>query len=378
MTDKAKQPVRILFVNDHLGYPGGVVHGGGMYLVTLLPQFDRCLVEPAVAILRSYHPTAELLKTERIQVTFFERRKWDPRALSDIVSLGHRFRADLLHLNGMKAHFLGRIAALILKVPAVIHLHYQYRPFPSYLNAALARHTAMALSISQILYNHAIKAFHMPIEKVGLLYNPIDVNRFSDPDQSTRDQLRSELGINADSPVIGLIGRVITKPDKGHRTLIRAWPEVLLKFPHAILVIVGDGSAMPECKRLAKNIGVSENIRFVGQRDDIPDVLAMVDIAVAPSENEEAFGYVVLEAMCAGRPVIGSRIGGIIEALDDGRRGMLVTPGDSSGFARAICQLLNNPPLAERFVISAKEYATQFSVAQHMNELIDIYKTILD
>jgi len=103
----------------------------------------------------------------------------------------------------------------------------------------------------------------------------------------------------------------------------------------------------------------------------------MVDIVVTPSENEEAFMYVVIEAMCAGRPVVGSRIGGITEELSDGKRGILVDPGDFNGFARAICQLLDNPTLAEQYVISAKEYASKFTIEKHVNALTDVYRNII-
>ena len=346
-------------------------------MATLLPKLDRRYFDPAVAVLSLYHPMSERLKSEKIKVIFFEKRKWDPSALLSLVLFGYRFRPDLLHLNGMKAHFIGRIAGQMLRVPTVIHLHYKYKPRPAFVHKALSRSTAMALSISKTLYDHAQKAFHLPAEKVCLLYNPINVGRFSNPNPKKGLRLRHELGINTDTPVIALIGRVITKPDKGHRMMIRAMTKVISKHAQALLIVVGDGSALPECKRLAQDLGVSKNICFIGQRDDVPDILSMVNIVVTPSENEEVFPYVVIEAMCSGRPVVGSRIGGITEQLGDGKRGLLVDPGDSIGFAEAICKLLDDPNLVDKFVMFGKEYASKFTIARHVKALIEVYRNIL-
>lgn len=377
MNRNGTRPIRVLFVNDHLGYPGGVVHGGGVYLTTLLQCFDRTEVVPAVAILRRYHPTAERLRNQGVSVTFFDRGKWDPRALFDLVRFTKQQRIELLHLNGMKSHFLGRLAAAALAVPAIIHLHFRYQPFPAFLQATLARHTALALSVSRILKNHAVEAFRMPPNKVRLVYNPLDVQRFSDPDANARISLRRELGLGEDQPVIAVIGRVVHQPEKGQKTLIRSMPEILSRHPNAVLTVVGDGDALPECRKIAEVIGVDGNIRFLGQRQDIPKILAMVDLVVVPSEQEEAFPYVILEAMSAGRPVIGSEIGGIPEALDNGSRGILVKPGDRRGFAAAICRLLDTPAAGDFYVARAKHYVQNFTVERHTAQLTEIYKTIV-
>jgi glycosyltransferase involved in cell wall biosynthesis len=82
--------------------------------------------------------------------------------------------------------------------------------------------------------------------------------------------------------------------------------------------------------------------------------------------------------MCSGRPVVGSRIGGITEQLGDGKRGLLVDPGDFIGFSEAICKLLDDPNLVDQFVMSGKEYASKFTIARHVNALIEVYRKILN
>ena len=106
----SSKPLRVLFVNDHLGFSGGVIHGSTTYLTNTLPAFDPNRILASLAILRPCHPAAERLSKLGVRVRFFNRASWDLRAFWDIVKLIDEWGIDLLHVNGKQAHFLGRLA----------------------------------------------------------------------------------------------------------------------------------------------------------------------------------------------------------------------------------------------------------------------------
>jgi glycosyltransferase involved in cell wall biosynthesis len=136
------------------------------------------------------------------------------------------------------------------------------------------------------------------------------------------------------------------EPEKGHRTLIDAWPVVLASHPEAWLLVVGEGSERNSLEAQAASLGISERVVFTGRREDVPAVTAALDISVLPSYRE-AQGLSVLEAMALSRPVVASNVGGIPEMIEEGVSGLLVPPGDCDSLAGAIVRLLSDHPLAD-------------------------------
>ena len=115
--------IKVLFVNDHLGYPGGVIHGATRYFLNVLPRLNRDEIDLKVCFFRERHPAAEQLEAAGICPIFLNRRKWDLRVLRDLIHLVREHDADILHLNGMKGCLLGRCAARVTGRHAIIHLH---------------------------------------------------------------------------------------------------------------------------------------------------------------------------------------------------------------------------------------------------------------
>jgi len=369
-------PIRVLFVNDHLGYPGGVVHGGTSYITTVLPRFDPSRVDARLCILRGHHPAAEKLEAFGTSPLFLDRAKWDPRPLADLASLIRRWSIDMVHLNGMKAHLLGRLAARRTRTPAIIHLHFEYTPRPRLLHAPLGRGTAAAIAVSDRLRAHAIHAFGVPEERAVRIYNGLDLRRFSTPTENARARIRGAFGIGPDAPVVAILGRVVVRPDKGHRHLIRAMESVVHSLPGAILLVVGDGAALPTCKTLAHSLGLSRSVLFAGQREDIPDLLAAVDLVAVPSIVEEALSLSVIEALCAGRPVVGFHVGGLPELVHNGETGILVPKGDVPALADALVRLLGDDELRSRLGRSAAVFARRFEIGAHVSRLTDLYEEV--
>ena len=147
------------------------------------------------------------------------------------------------------------------------------------------------------------------------------------------------------SRIVGVVARL--EPEKGHQTLIEAWPHVLREVPDAYLLIVGEGSRRDSLEQWAAAHRVAHRVVFTGRRDDIPAVTAGLDVAVLPSWRE-AQGLSILESMALSRPVVASDVGGIPEMIEDGVTGLLVEHDNPVALAAAISRLLLDPGLAQR------------------------------
>jgi glycosyltransferase involved in cell wall biosynthesis len=136
------------------------------------------------------------------------------------------------------------------------------------------------------------------------------------------------------------------EPEKGHPTLLEAWPAVLSRCPEAYLLLVGEGSRHEALEAQARELRIAHRVVFTGRRDDVPAVTAALDVAVLPSYRE-AQGLSILEAMALSRPVVASAVGGIPEVIEDGVSGLLVPPHDAAALAAAISRLLSDHPYAD-------------------------------
>ena len=197
----------------------------------------------------------------------------------------------------------------------------------------------------------------VPLE---LIYNGVDLKRYEYTEACCT--LPEEYGFAEGTPLVGVVARL--EPEKGHATLLDAWPKVLRRVPAARLLVVGEGSLMEDLHAQAEGLGLlgeacegdrcvgtrharpGAKVVFTGRRDDVPSVTAAFDVAVLPSYRE-ALGLVILEAMALARPVVATEVGGIPEMVEDGVTGLLVAPRDPDALADAIVRLLTDHPLAD-------------------------------
>ncbi len=208
---------------------------------------------------------------------------------------------------------------------------------------------------------------------ISRIYNGVDLERFDEA--PGRDVVRKEFGIPSDAPVVAAIGRL--EPEKGHPTLIEAWPLVHHHFPQARLLIAGEGSERDRLEGLAAAHLRSElccdSVAFLGRRDDIPAVLAAADVVAMPSYRE-AQGIAILEALAAERPVVASTVGGIPEMITDGETGTLVPSHDPSALAAAIIALFTHPDRAAKLAAAGHEMVhEEFCIDYMMRDIEAIY-----
>jgi L-malate glycosyltransferase len=143
------------------------------------------------------------------------------------------------------------------------------------------------------------------------------------------------------------------RPEKGHDVLVDAAVDILRRFPNAHFDLVGAGPELPSIRARLLHHGIAGAFSLLGQREDVPALLARADIAVLPSRTE-SLPNSVLEAMASGLPVVASAVGGVPELIADGRTGCLVPPGDAATLARRVCELMEDPALGTRLGRAAR------------------------
>jgi len=370
-----RKPINVLFVNDHLGFSDGVIHGPARYFLNILNAFNPSIVNPKLCIFRDWHPFAQELESEGIRPIFLSRHKWNPYVLFDLILMVRKLKIDILHLAGMKGCLIGRLVSRMTGTPAIIHFR-DMNPagfVTRFLQRRLSRWTDAALAVSDPIRAFAIKEYAIKSDRIAVLHNPISAdflnNRFDG-----RDKIREEFKIPSEEKVIGVIGRL--SPEKGHKSIIKALPKLISLYPKIIFLIVGDGPIKNECELLTQKLQLGHKVRFTGYRNDIPAILSAVDIIAMPSERE-GFPNAALESIAAGKPVVGFRVGGLPEIVIDGRTGFLSNPGDIDDIVNSLFRVLSDNKLAEKLGNGCTVHAKKFTVERHIQRLEEIYRDLV-
>lgn len=168
-------------------------------------------------------------------------------------------------------------------------------------------------------------------------------------------------GFSVSGKKVLFVGRL--EPRKGLAQLLSAFPLVRKAVPDAVLLVAGTGPLERRCRRLARELGIDRAVEFLGCVSDerLPSLYAACDVYCSPALGGESFGIVLLEAMATGKAVVASNISGYRLVVDDGRNGLLFSPGDPAGLADAIIRVLRDPALKERLEKNARQYALEYS-----------------
>jgi glycosyltransferase involved in cell wall biosynthesis len=208
-------------------------------------------------------------------------------------------------------------------------------------------------------------------QRTTMVRNAIPCDEFYAPQE--RDACRAELGLPLDAPVIGYTGRV--QQVKRLDLLLHAFVTIRQRYPQARLLIAGDGDERPELEELAEQLDIEQAVIWTGFRQDIPRLLAAMDIYILPSINE-GLPLSVLEAMAAGKPVIATTVGGTAEAVTQEQTGMLIPPGSVGAISTALLDLLDHPEKQRRLAESARTFVTDaFGLTRMVESYRHIYKT---
>ncbi|HTR81504.1 MAG TPA: glycosyltransferase family 4 protein [Bacteroidota bacterium] len=234
------------------------------------------------------------------------------------------------------------------------------------------------ITLTERMKENALASTRMPSEKVHVVPLGTDLQRF-DPALYSRADSRSAFNLPAEKKIIGVLGRI--DPGKGQEIIVRALPDLMKQHPDLFLVIAGEETAgepghKAYLQKLCLTLGIEQHVKFIPFTDDVPRLLAALDIFALPSFGE-TFGLVVIEAMAMEKAVIATDAGGVPEIVEHGRTGLLIEPRSVSSAATAIDKLLRDESLRISLGISArKEALLRFSMDHCVNMLLGLLSNI--
>ncbi len=246
------------------------------------------------------------------------------------------------------------------------------------LHKYLYRRVDGIFAVSNYIKESVINTCPVPVEKIHLIYDGIDTDKFK-KELYNGIASRKSLNIGEDKLVIGIIGRIT--PGKGHEEFLEAAKIILAQEIKNIFFLVVGGASSSEknyetkIKRLSVKFGLTNNILFTGFRNDIPEMLSAMDILAFPSHNE-SFGITLLEAMAIELPVAASNNAGIPDIVVDGVTGLLVPPKNSSELSKALLKLIENPSLRKKLSEAAKKRVIEnFDIKIIVTKLLNFYNS---
>ena len=301
-------------------------------------------------------------------------------ALARMVQLVRRLTPDVVHTHMAKAGTIGRLAARICGVPLVVHTYHGH-VFHSYFGAAKTRvfltiERALGLVTDRIIvvgdgqrdeiagYGVAppgkLESIRLGLELAPLLHG-----------EAARGRLRQELGIDASTPLVGIVARLV--PIKAHEAFFDAALRIREALPRVEFLVVGDGERRQALETLVQRRGLSRAVRFLGWRRDMLNVYADLDVVALTSRNEGS-PVALIEALAAGRPVVATAVGGVPEVVINGDTGVTVPVADSRALAHAVLTLLADRPLAERLGAAGRRHVyPRYDSSRLVDDVRDLY-----
>jgi glycosyltransferase involved in cell wall biosynthesis len=362
--------------------------GAQEHVFNLLTRVDRERYDVSICSLTA-GPATRRMERAGIPVCIIDEPD-DAAATEAVAAHLAAVRADVVHAHMYRAEVVAtqaawRLAALGRRRPFVVSTVHSSRVRSDEDRDLIRRLTPRMdhlIAVSKAIV-HKIGDEGRVGAPVSLIYNGVDLERYAAHDSCC--VLHVEYDIPAGAPIVGVVARL--EPEKGHPTLLEAWPDVLATVADAHLVVVGEGSRREALEAQAAELGLlgrpgaaepTRRVIFAGRRDDVPAVTAALDVAVLPSYRE-AQGLSILEAMALSRPVVASAVGGIPEMIEDGRTGLLVPPHDAPALAGAISRLLTDHALADTIGRAGHDLAyDQFCVEQMVRSVETIYDEAID
>jgi glycosyltransferase involved in cell wall biosynthesis len=246
---------------------------------------------------------------------------------------------ELLHTHLQEADFYGFwLKKLNPRLHWVSTRHntdaFRTRAFWRAVNASISHRTERVIAVSEAVRDFVASHERIPMEKLVVVRNGIDLSRFAD--RPAGDQARASLNLPAGDFVVGIVGRL--SPQKGHHFLFEAAAKLAAQIPNLRLLVVGEGQLKGRLQRLARALGITERVSFVGFRPDMGTLYAAMDLLAMPSLFE-GLPLVLVEALVCERVSVGARAPGITDVIEDGKNGLLVKVGDVDELAAAIARV---------------------------------------
>ena len=231
----------------------------------------------------------------------------------------------------------------------------------------------LIIAPSRVIGRHMMEHFGTLSNSIRYIPRSVDVEKF----RVQRPVIEGKYFFT-----VTIVGRLT--PLKGHTFFLRAMAKVARVMPDIRIWIIGDAPASKqsykaELQVLTRRLGIQERVEFLGNRKDVPQLLAQTDVLVLSTVTQEAFGRVILEAQAAGVPVVATSVGGVIDIIDDGQTGLLVMPKDPDGMAKAVTRVLGDKKFAAQLAGAARQKLQENFTLEHMaSQTLKVYAELLN
>lgn len=290
------------------------------------------------------------------------------RMTREVEKIIEQEKIDIVHVRSRVPAWVGFWASRKRCVPFVTTCHGYYS---NHFFSRVMGLGKFVIAISHAVARHMIEDFNVPRSRIRLIPRGVDLTQFP-----YRGEIKPAEGEK--EVTVGIIGRVT--PLKGHSDFLRAMTKVIQEFPNCRVWIVGDAPKEKEdyldhLQRLTRRLGLSRQVEFLGNRSDIAEILRLLDVLVLSTVTPEAFGRVIMEAQAIGVPVVATRVGGVVDVIEDQKTGLLVPPSDPLTLSAAILRILKDPILARSLVEAARRRVEEeFSLEKMVSRTTAVYE----
>jgi glycosyltransferase involved in cell wall biosynthesis len=347
-SESGTRALRVMFVQTDMR-----VGGAEMITANVIRQLDRRRFAPELCCLKDLGTLGESLANEIPVHHNLLAGKYDLRVWPRLTNLLRRRKIDaVITVGAGDKMFWGRLAARRVGVPVILSaLHSTGWPDGvGRLNQMLTPITDSFIAVAESHGRFLAKNLKIDENRVAVISNGVDTTRFAPyPDVAA---VRYELGIGPTDPVVGIVAAL--RPEKNHDLFLAMARQVVNQLPEARFLIIGDGPCRDVIQQRSRELGISDHVMMLGSRDDVPRLLAAMNV-FALTSHIEANPVSILEAMSVGRPVVATNVGSIHEAVAEGLTGFLVPPGDADQFALRVLQLLHEPLVCESMGAEARK-----------------------
>jgi glycosyltransferase involved in cell wall biosynthesis len=355
--------------------------GAETVVLDIVTHLDQTRFDSTIVLLKTGWLKEKLEERGLSPILLESHRSYDIGFLKRLCSTIRHHGVDLIHSHLPDANAYSCLAGLWTGVPVLATYHGMLsgageERFSDRAKFFLVRNIAKkSVAVSDALRRELIGKAHFPPDRVQRIYNGVEWERFDNRFDAIAK--KSQLRIGPDDKVVGMIANL--KPTKGYEYFIRCCEILSKEYEKIKFLIIGEGTEEFEdnITQKVRKLGLENHLLFLGFREDIAELLQILDVFVLSSLSE-GMSLAIVEAMGVGIPVVATKSGGPEELIEDGKTGFLVPPRDEKSLAEKVSLLLKNKELARSMGMSGKSSVREkFSIRAMIGKYENTYRSCL-